>query len=356
MYYNGNYANYKFTPNGAILVTGGAGFIGSHFCKHLLSNIKKEDVKIICIDNLYSGRMSNIFEIKTNERFKFYKIDIRHEKELEVLNNYNFDYIFNFACPASPIHYQKEPIFTLETSFVGTRNLLELAVRNNSIFFQASTSEVYGDPMVHPQTEEYFGNVNPIGIRACYDEGKRSAEALCFDYHRKYGIQIRVGRIFNTYGENMSINDGRVISEFIVNALKGKNLVVNGDGTQTRSFCYVSDLISLIDIFVTNNENFFGPCNLGNPTEFKIIDLAEKIISNVNDYFKENNIPQNYKESQSKIIHEKLPENDPLQRKPNIDKITRLYYKNRQNLENCYSYKGLDEVLPTVIRYFDEIL
>jgi len=258
----------KNLKNKNILISGGSGFIGSHLCSFFLHKkenmykIKEEysyyfhnnEYYIYCLDNLFSGNINNINNLLKNNRFKFNNLDVRNEKKiLNFYRNIKFDYIFNFACPASPIHYQKDPIYTIETAFLGTSNLLKKAVKDNAIFFQASTSEIYGDPLVTPQIESYFGNVNTIGIRSCYDEGKRIGETLCSDYHNKYGIDIRIGRIFNTFGPNMCINDGRVISEFIVKALLNQDLVINGSGTQTRSFCYIDTLLEqIIDlVFLT---------------------------------------------------------------------------------------------------------
>ncbi|GIW21792.1 MAG: NAD-dependent dehydratase [Candidatus Sericytochromatia bacterium] len=302
-----------------VLITGGAGFIGSHLCKAFLN----KDYKVICLDNLFTGSLDNIKDLIGNNNFEFIKHDINIPIKIKV------DEIYNFACPASPIHYQYDPIYTLKTNFIGTLNLLELAKENNSLFFQASTSEVYGNPLEHPQNEKYFGNVNNIGVRACYDEGKRVAETLCFDFYRKYNIKLKVIRIFNTYGPNMLENDGRVVSNFIVQAIKNNDITVYGDGQQTRSFCYISDLIDGI-IKMSEASNFIGPVNLGNPEEYKIIELAQKIID--------------LSKSKSKIIFKNLPEDDPLKRKPDIHLANhRLNWKPKVKL---------DEGLIETIQYF----
>jgi len=277
-----------------ILVTGGAGFIGSHLCKKLIN----EGNYVICLDNFFTGSIENIKELTNNENFKLIEHDIINPINLEI------DQIYNLACPASPPHYQYDPIKTMKTSILGILNMLELAKKNNATILQASTSEVYGDPIIHPQKETYWGNVNPIGIRSCYDEGKRCAETLMMDYHRQYGTKTRIIRIFNTYGENMDINDGRVVSNFIVQALKGEDITVYGDGTQTRSFCYVADLVDGMIKMMNNSQNFIGPVNLGNPSERTILEFAKLIIELTN--------------SKSKIIHKELPSDDPTQRKPDI--------------------------------------
>lgn len=278
-----------------ILVTGGAGFLGSHLCKRLLN----EGNEIICLDNLMTGRKENIIELLENPFFEFIRHDITEPISLEV------DEIYNLACPASPPHYQFNPVKTMQTSVMGAINMLELAKRCKAKILQASTSEVYGDPEIHPQPESYRGNVNPIGIRACYDEGKRAAETLFFDYHREHGVKIKVMRIFNTYGPNMDPEDGRVVSNFIMQALRGENITVYGDGAQTRSFCYVEDLIDGMIRLMNSNDSFTGPVNIGNPGEFTILELAQKVIQATN--------------SKSQIIYEKLPSDDPMQRKPIID-------------------------------------
>lgn len=283
-----------------ILVTGGAGFLGSFLCEQLLA----QGHEVIALDNYFSGSKKNIQHLLNNPNFEAIRHDITQPIHIEV------DEIYNFACPASPVHYQHNPVHTVKTCVMGAINILELARNVKAKVIQASTSEVYGDPLVHPQVEEYFGNVNTIGPRSCYDEGKRVAETLFADYHRQYGVDIRIVRIFNTYGPRMSINDGRVVSNFIVQALQNQDITMYGEGLQTRSFCYVDDLIDGIINFMNYQGNDFGPINLGNPSEFKIIELAQKVIKLTN--------------SKSKIIYQDLPINDPLQRKPNIDKARSL--------------------------------
>ena len=276
-----------------ILVTGGAGFLGSHLCERLID----EGHEVICLDNFFTGNKRNVAHLLNNPKFEIMRHDVIQPVYAEV------DWIFNMACPASPIHYQRDPVRTIKTSVMGALNTLGLAKRNGARILQASTSEVYGDPKVHPQSEDYRGAVNPIGIRACYDEGKRTAETLFFDYHRQHKIDIRVVRIFNTYGPRMSENDGRVVSNFIIQALKGEDITVYGDGSQTRSFCYVDDLIDGI-IRMMHAENFTGPVNIGNPRESTIMELAEIILKLTG--------------SKSKIIYKPLPSDDPIQRCPNI--------------------------------------
>lgn len=280
--------------NKRVLVTGGAGFIGSHLCERLL----KEGNEVICVDNFFTGRKDNISHLFSNPRFKLITHDIINPLNLEV------DEIYNFASPASPPHYQYDPIFTLKTNVIGTLNMVELARTYGAKIMQASTSEVYGDPLEHPQREEYRGNVNPIGPRACYDEGKRVSETICFDYWRKYGVSIKVIRIFNTYGPRMREDDGRVVSNFVVQALKGEDITVYGDGNQTRSFCYISDLIDGIILMMNSEEDFRGPVNLGNPSEFRIIELAEMVLKMTG--------------SKSKIVYKPIPEDDPRMRRPDI--------------------------------------
>lgn len=277
-----------------ILITGGAGFIGSHLCDRLLN----EGNDIICLDNFFTGSKDNIRHLIGNKKFELVRHDITKEFFAEV------DQIYNLACPASPIHYQYNPIKTVKTSVMGVINMLGLAKRCNATILQASTSEVYGDPKVHPQTEDYWGNVNPIGVRSCYDEGKRCAETLMMDYHRQNKIDIRIVRIFNTYGPNMDLNDGRVVSNFIVQALKNQDITIYGDGTQTRSFCYVDDLIDAMIKMMNNQQKFIGPVNLGNTSERTIKDFAGLIIKKTN--------------SKSNIIHLPLPSDDPIQRKPDL--------------------------------------
>lgn len=277
-----------------ILITGGAGFIGSHLCKRLLT----EGNEIICLDNFYTGSKDNVKDLLDNKNFKLITHDITEKFSAQV------DEIYNLACPASPPHYQYDPIKTMETSVLGVSNMLKLAKENDAKIMQASTSEVYGDPKVHPQTEDYWGNVNPIGIRSCYDEGKRCAETLMMDYHRQHNLKTRIIRIFNTYGPNMDMNDGRVVSNFIVQALKGEDLTIYGDGSQTRSFCYIDDLVEGIIRMMNNPQGFIGPVNLGNPSERTILDFAKIIIEMTG--------------SKSKIISKPLPSDDPTQRKPDL--------------------------------------
>lgn len=277
-----------------ILVTGGAGFLGSHLCDRLIA----DGHEVICLDNFFTGKKKNIAHLMSNPNFELMRHDVVQPIYAEI------DWIFNLACPASPVHYQRDPVRTIKTNVMGALNSLGCAKQNNARVLQASTSEVYGDPKVHPQPESYRGAVNPIGIRACYDEGKRTAETLFFDYHRQHGLDIRVVRIFNTYGPRMTANDGRVVSNFIVQALTGQDITIYGDGTQTRSFCYVDDLIDGI-VRMMNVENFTGPVNLGNPGEFTMLELAELVLKLTG--------------SKSKIVYRPLPQDDPTQRCPVID-------------------------------------
>ena len=277
-----------------ILVTGGAGFLGSHLCERLLN----EGHEVLCVDNFYTGRRQNIAHLTANALFEVLRHDICFPLFVEV------DEIYNLACPASPIHYQFDPVQTTKVSVHGAINMLGLAKRVKAKILQASTSEVYGDPAVHPQTEDYWGNVNPIGIRSCYDEGKRCAETLFFDYFRQHKLKIKVARIFNTYGPRMHPNDGRVVSNFIMQALKGENITVYGNGSQTRSFCYVDDLVDGLVRLMNSPDNVTGPVNLGNPVEFTILQLAEKVIEMTR--------------SKSKIVYNPLPSDDPAQRQPDI--------------------------------------
>jgi UDP-glucuronate decarboxylase len=277
-----------------ILVTGGAGFLGSHLCERLVD----EGHDVICVDNYYTGTKDNIVHLINNPHFELLRHDVTFPLYVEV------DEIYNLACPASPVHYQYDPVQTTKTTVHGAINMLGLAKRTGAKILQASTSEVYGDPTIHPQTEDYRGNVNPIGPRACYDEGKRCAETLFFDYYRQHQTKIRVARIFNTYGPRMHPNDGRVVSNFIVQSLKGDPITLYGDGSQTRSFCYVDDLIDGLIRLMNAPDDVTGPINLGNPGEFTIRELAEKVIAGTN--------------GQSKLIEEPLPEDDPLQRCPDI--------------------------------------
>lgn len=292
----------NLTPNKAskrVLVTGGAGFIGTHLCGRLL----QEGHTVICLDNFFTGSRMNIDTFLGNERFSFI------EQSVESPIDASVDWIFNLACPASPIHYQFDPVATVRTNVIGMINVLELAKKTGARVLQASTSEIYGDPLVHPQTEDYWGNVDPLSKRACYDEGKRCAETLCFDYHRQYGVDIRVIRIFNTYGPFMNQNDGRVVSNFIVQALQGKDITIYGDGTYTRSFQYVDDLIEGMMRMMVQDE-FVGPVNIGNPGEFTIIELAKIVIE--------------LTKSSSKIVHLPAVANDPKQRKPDISLAKRV--------------------------------
>lgn len=277
-----------------ILVTGGAGFIGSHLCKRLVA----EGNRVICMDNYFTGRKENVLELLLNPNFQLVQQDVTLPIDVQV------DQIYHLACPASPVHYQLDPIKTVKTSVIGMINVLELACQNGATILQASTSEVYGDPLLHPQPEGYWGNVNPIGKRACYDEGKRCAETLCFDYFRKYDVDVKVIRIFNTYGPNMHPQDGRVVSNFIVQALQGENITIYGDGKQTRSFCYVDDLIEGMIRMMETEKGFTGPVNLGNPGEYTVLELANQILQ--------------LTASSSKLIFRPLPADDPKQRQPDI--------------------------------------
>jgi len=308
-----------------VLVTGGAGFVGSHLCDALIA----KDYYVICLDNLFTSSKDNISHLQNNPLFEFVRHDVTEPIHLEV------DEIYNLACPASPVHYQYNPVKTLKTSVVGSLNMLGLAKRTGAKILQASTSEIYGDPNVHPQDESYFGNVNPIGPRACYDEGKRAAETLFFDYRRQHNMPIRVVRIFNTYGPRMAKDDGRVVSNFIVRALLGESIPIHGDGTQTRSFQYVSDLVSGLVLMMENDSDFTGPVNLGNPDEFTIYELAEKVIE--------------LTQSKSKI--EKLPhprEDDPKQRKPDITLAKEML--------SWEPHVALEEGLKKTIEYFKKDL
>lgn len=302
-----------------IAITGGAGFLGSHLCERLL----EEGNDVICIDNLFTGRKDNIRHLMDNPYFEFIRHDITEPLYVEV------DQIYNLACPASPVHYQYNPIKTAKTSVMGALNCLGLAKRCNASILQASTSEVYGDPEVHPQPESYRGCVNPIGIRSCYDEGKRMAETLFFDYYRQHKVDIKVVRIFNTYGPRMSINDGRVVSNFIVQALRGEDITIYGDGTQTRSFCYVDDLIDVMIKMMASKEGFTGPVNLGNPEEFTMLQLAEYIIR--------------LTKSKSQVVFKPRPQDDPMQRRPVIEIAQRELnwmpaVNMKKGLENTIAY------------------
>lgn len=307
-----------------ILITGGAGFIGSHLCETLLN----QGHEVLCVDNFFTGSRRNVAHLLENKNFEILRHDITFPLYVEV------DKIYNLACPASPVHYQFNPAQTTKTSVMGAINMLGLAKRLRIPILQASTSEVYGDPTVHPQPETYWGNVNPIGPRACYDEGKRCAETLFFDYHRQHGIDIKVIRIFNTYGPRMHPNDGRVVSNFIVQALKNEDITVYGDGTQTRSFCYVDDLVDGMVRMMNTEKGFTGPVNLGNPSEFTILELAEMVIAMTG--------------SKSRIVFKPLPEDDPKQRKPVIDLAEeKLGWKPKVKLEDG---------LKRTIEYFERVL
>ena len=280
--------------NDTVMVTGGAGFLGSHLCDRLV----KDQRDVLCVDNLFTGSRQNIRHLLSSEYFEFQRHDVTFPLYVEVGR------IYNLACPASPVHYQHDPVQTTKTSVHGAINMLGLAKRLNARILQASTSEVYGDPAVHPQTESYWGNVNPIGIRACYDEGKRCAETLFFDYHRQHNLDIKVVRIFNTYGPRMHPNDGRVVSNFVVQALRGSDITIFGDGQQTRSFCYVDDLVDALVRMMETPRGFTGPVNIGNPGEYTMLELAETVIRMTG--------------SRSKLIHQPLPSDDPRQRRPDI--------------------------------------
>jgi UDP-glucuronate decarboxylase len=306
------------------LVTGGAGFIGSHLCERLLA----DGYDVLCVDNFYTGTRRNTFGLLDNSRFELMRHDVCFPLYVEV------DEIYNLACPASPIHYQFDPVQTTKTSVHGAINMLGLAKRVKAKILQASTSEVYGDPTIHPQTEDYWGNVNPIGARSCYDEGKRCAETLFFDYYRQHKLRIKVARIFNTYGPRMHPNDGRVVSNFIVQALQNKDLTVYGDGMQTRSFCYVADLVDGLFRLMQARDEIVGPINLGNPVEFTIRQLAEAVID--------------LSGSASKIVHRPLPQDDPKQRQPDISKA--------QELLGWRPTIPLHDGLTHTIAYFEELL
>jgi UDP-glucuronate decarboxylase len=307
-----------------VLVTGGAGFLGSHLCEKLVES----GAHVICVDNFFTGAHQNVQGLSGHPRFELIRHDITFPLYVEV------DEIYNLACPASPIHYQRDPVQTTKTSVIGAINMLGLAKRVKARIFQASTSEVYGDPQVHPQPEAYWGHVNPVGTRSCYDEGKRCAETLFFDYRRQHGIPVKVCRIFNTYGPRMHPNDGRVISSFVVQALTGREITVFGEGLQTRSFCYVDDLIDGFLSFMATSSDVTGPLNLGNPDEFTIADLAKKVIAMTG--------------SASKIVHRPLPNDDPKQRRPDIARAKELLGWSPQ--------VGLEDGLKRTIAYFDRLL
>jgi UDP-glucuronate decarboxylase len=307
-----------------ILVTGGAGFIGSHLCERLLN----EGNEVICLDNYFTGSKKNIVHLMDNPYFELVRHDVSHSFFIEV------DEIYNLACPASPVHYQHDAIQTVKTSVMGAINMLGLAKRLNIKILQASTSEVYGDPFIHPQPESYWGNVNPIGIRSCYDEGKRCAETLFMDYHRQNKVKIKIIRIFNTYGPNMNPHDGRVVSNFIVQALKNEDITIFGDGKQTRSFQYVDDLLEGMTKMMATDDSFVGPVNIGNPNEFTMLELADRIIELTG--------------SKSKIVYRPLPSDDPKQRKPDIQLAKeKLDWKPKIKLE---------EGLIKTIEYFEKVI
>ena len=313
----------KVSNRKRILVTGGAGFLGSHLCERLLD----DGNDVLCLDNFYSGTKDNIKHLIPNSNFEIMRHDVTFPVYVEV------DEIYNLACPASPIHYQWDPVQTTKTSVIGAINILGLAKRTKAKVFQASTSEVYGDPTVHPQEESYWGNVNPIGIRSCYDEGKRCAETLFFDYHRQHNVKIKIARLFNTYGPRMHPNDGRVVSNFIMQALQNKPITIYGDGSQTRSFCYVDDLIDVMIKIMATDDDITGPMNIGNPKEFTILELAQSVIELTN--------------SKSTIEFLPLPEDDPTQRQPDIS----LTKKNTQWMPKI----ELREGLISTINYFKQL-
>jgi UDP-glucuronate decarboxylase len=306
------------------LVTGGAGFLGSHLCELLIA----QGYHVLCVDNFFTGTHQNIQQLREHPRFELLRHDITFPLYIEV------DEIFNLACPASPIHYQRDPVQTTKTSVIGSINMLGLAKRLKAKIFQASTSEVYGDPKVHPQPEHYWGHVNPVGLRSCYDEGKRCSETLFFDYYRQHQLRVKVARIFNTYGPRMHPNDGRVVSSFIVQALRGVDITVFGDGSQTRSFCFVDDLIDGFIRLMHTEDRVTGPVNLGNPAEFSVLELAQQVIQLTG--------------SKSKIVHRPLPQDDPRQRRPDISMA--------QEVLGWEPRVPLTEGLKTTIAYFDRIL
>jgi len=307
-----------------ILITGGSGFLGSHLCERLLA----EGAEVLCLDNFFTGTRKNIEHLLGEKRFELIRHDVTFPIYLEI------DQIYNLACPASPIHYQRDPVQTTKTSVHGAINMLGLAKRVGAKILQASTSEVYGDPDIHPQTEDYWGHVNPIGPRSCYDEGKRCAETLFFDYRRQHKLNIKVARIFNTYGPRMHPNDGRVISNFVVQALLNHNIAIFGDGSQTRSFCYVDDLIEALVRLMATDDTVSGPINIGNPTEYKIVDLAKFVVELVG--------------SRSQLVHRPLPENDPQQRQPDISKAKALL--------SWTPTTALKDGLTRTIAYFESLL
>lgn len=307
-----------------ILVTGGAGFIGSHLCRRLV----REGNHVFCLDNMSTGTEKNISDLLSCDNFELILDDVTGLLEMD-----NIDQVYNLACPASPVHYQQNPVKTIETNIIGAINVLNMAKKNNARVLQASTSEIYGDPAMHPQKEDYWGNVNPIGIRSCYDEGKRAAETLFFDYHRQFGVEIKVARIFNTYGPNMKRNDGRVVSNFIVQALAGKDITIYGDGSQTRSFCFISDQVEGMIRLMNSMSRITGPVNIGNPFEITIRELAEKIIE--------------ITKSQSAIIYQELPQDDPKRRKPDIE----LAMKNLGWKPEIGLVEGLNKTIDYFLNY-----
>jgi UDP-glucuronate decarboxylase len=315
----------QYNPSKRILVTGGAGFLGSHLCDRLIA----QGHDVLCVDNFFTGTKRNIEHLLTHPQFELMRHDVTFPLYVEV------DEIFNLACPASPIHYQHDPVQTTKTSVHGAINMLGLAKRVRAKILQASTSEVYGDPEIHPQVEAYWGRVNPIGIRSCYDEGKRCAETLFFDYHRQHKLRIKVARIFNTYGPRMHTNDGRVVSNFIVQALKGQDITIYGDGQQTRSFCYVDDLLEAMLRLMDTGDDFPGPVNIGNPGEFSMLELANKVIELTG--------------SSSKLVRMPLPADDPKQRRPDISLA-------QERLGGWAPKTQLDEGLAKTIAYFDQLL
>ncbi|MCA1975007.1 MAG: SDR family oxidoreductase [Caenispirillum sp.] len=311
-------------PSLRVLVTGGAGFIGSHLCERLLD----AGHEVLCVDNFYTGRRMNVAHLMDDPRFELMRHDVTFPLYVEV------DQVYNLACPASPIHYQTDPVQTLKTSVHGAINMLGLAKRKRAKILQASTSEVYGDPEVHPQPEGYWGNVNPIGTRACYDEGKRAAETLFFDYNRQYGVRVKVARIFNTYGPRMHPDDGRVVSNFVCQALRGQDITVYGDGLQTRSFCFVDDLVDGLMGLMATDESVVGPLNLGNPSEYTMLELAEAVIRLTG--------------SRSRLVHKPLPADDPKQRQPDITRA--------RDLLGWEPRVPLDEGLRRTIDYFRSVV
>lgn len=312
-----------------ILVSGGAGFIGSHLCAQLL----RDGCQVLCLDNLYTGSLENISTFMNMDSFEFLRMDVMDKRTLEMLSGYHIDAIYHLACPASPIHYQKNPIYTIRVSFEGTLNMLELAKHNGCPILFSSTSEVYGNPKVNPQQEDYLGNVSCIGPRSCYDEGKRCAESLCMDYHRQYAVDVKIIRIFNTYGPRMAVNDGRVVSNFVVQALQGKDITVNGDGSQTRSFMYINDLIEGMLRVMKCDYRF--PINLGNPEEITVLELAYKVVKLTN--------------SKSQIKFHSLPQDDPYRRCPDIALATKY-------LDGWKPKVSLEEGLRKMIDYYKKQL